>query len=281
MNVLFVCTGNTCRSPMAEGYLNSLNLEGVYAKSTGLSFAGEPASLNSVNVMKEIGIDISRHRSSCITASHIQWADSIVCMTEQHSKVLCNMGIDSKKISVLKGGIPDPFGMDITVYRKCRDCITEAVRKQFSVVIPSTAVVEDISQITDIVKIEEACFSQPWSENSLKESFLNGTQFIFVQENSKKVGYAGINIVADEGYITNIGVLPDCRNRGIATLIMSEIIRIALKKELSFVSLEVRKSNEKAIRLYDKFGFSQEGIRKKFYTHPTEDALIFTRRFKV
>jgi len=85
--------------------------------------------------------------------------------------------------------------------------------------------------------------------------------------------------VLDEGYVTNIGVLPDFRRRGIGAKIVKELIDFSVEKALSFLSLEVRVSNLAAIELYKSFGFEEVGKRKNFYRLPNEDALIMTRYF--
>lgn len=123
--IIFVCTGNTCRSPMAEGYLKSKKKAGYEIISRGLSADGSPAAANSVNVMLEKGIDITAHTSRQMTYSDTEGADAIVCMSTSHADLLEALGIDKLKIYVL--GIADPFGGDINTYRVCRDEIFEAV----------------------------------------------------------------------------------------------------------------------------------------------------------
>jgi ribosomal-protein-alanine N-acetyltransferase len=279
MNILFVCTGNTCRSPMAEGYLKSLALSGVKTKSVGMSFSGDPASQNSVQVMSEIGIDISLHRSAVITASHIDWADRIYCMTDSHKAALLGAGINKGKLFVLGEGIPDPFGRDINAYRQCRDEIIRAVDSIDFSAQSAVCIMSDESEADGIEAIEKQCFSKPWSKKSITESFLHGTRFFIYKEQGKTVGYMGISCILDEGYITNIAVLPKRRRKGIASALLEFCLEYAKEKELSFVSLEVRKSNLAAIKLYEKFGFIIEGERKNFYECPTENALLMTRRF--
>ena len=278
MNVLFVCTGNTCRSPMAEGYLNSLALKDVTAKSVGMSFSGDMVAENSVIAMSELGIDISRHRSTAITMDHIYWADKIICMTASHRNSLLSLGVSKEKLSVLGGGIPDPFCGDITVYRDCRDTIIKAIDELFN--MPVISFMDDETVADDIEIIEKQCFSTPWSKKAILESYSHGTRFILAKVGSKTVGYMGISTVLDEGYITNIAVLPEFRKRGIASAILDFCVDFSKQNKLSFITLEVRESNENAIKLYEKFGFVKEGTRKNFYTNPTENALILTRRFK-
>ena len=124
-NIVFVCTGNTCRRPMAEGYLKNKKTAGYSISSRGLCADGSPASENSVAVMKEIGLDISSHISRQMIYSDAEKADVIVCMSSSHADLLESLGIDKLKVHIL--GISDPYGQEISVYRTCRDEITEAI----------------------------------------------------------------------------------------------------------------------------------------------------------
>lgn len=123
--IIFVCTGNTCRSPMAEGYLKSKKGAGYEIISRGLSADGGPAAENGVAVMKEAGIDISSHLSRQLSYDDLEGADAIVCMSASHAELLEALGIDKLKIFVL--GINDPFGGDMDTYRTCRNEIFDAV----------------------------------------------------------------------------------------------------------------------------------------------------------
>lgn len=274
MNVLFVCTGNTCRSPIAEGYLKSLNLKDTFVKSRGLCADGAPVSENSLLVMQEIGIDISSHISKQITKEDIDWADKIICMSPSHLTILQN--ICKNKLSVLGFGISDPFGCDIETYRNCRDQIIKEIDVLFK---EFTVIPLEEKYIAKIAELEKVCFSCAWSENAILDSFKAGTKFFVAMSNDNVLGYAGINAILDEGYITNVAVFPEHRKKGVATSIMNSIFCFAKENNLSFVSLEVRPSNTAAILLYEKFGFKVEGRRKNFYTSPSEDALIMTKRF--
>ena len=279
MNVIFVCTGNTCRSPMAEGYLKSKNLNNVTVISRGFS-ADESANPNSVAVMSEVGIDISNHISSCITTDNIKDADAIICMTESHKQILMTSGCDKNNIYILSGGIPDPFGCDIDTYRKCRDNIFAGIDKLindgfFDEITIGVATPEDIAYIANI---EKACFSCPWSHNAILESMTAGTAFYIARIDNKIAAYMGLSKIAGEGYVTNIAVLPEYRRKGVGKTLLQYVINDC-ENELEFISLEVRVSNDTAISLYNKFGFIEAGRRKRFYTHPDEDALIMTKTF--
>ncbi len=275
MNILFVCTGNTCRSPMAEGYLKHKKLPDVFVKSAGLGENGYPASGNSIEVMGEVGIDISSHISSTVNKQLINWADKIICMTASHKAILSSMGVQKNKLSVLGKGISDPFGQSVYFYRAARDEIFEGIDSLFDStrILPATA--EDV---TDIAEIERLCFSSPWSETAIKEAMANANCFFKAVKGSKTVGYVSFYTVLDEGYINNIAVLPELRQQGIASLLMNRVVDFIGEKALSFMTLEVRASNKAAINFYEKFGFKKEGERKNFYTDPQENALIMTRR---
>jgi ribosomal-protein-alanine N-acetyltransferase len=93
------------------------------------------------------------------------------------------------------------------------------------------------------------------------------------------VGYAGVQVILDEGYITNIAVRPECRRQGIAAKLLQVFMDFAKANQLSFLTLEVRASNYDAIALYGSRGFRSMGRRKNYYEHPREDALIMTREF--
>lgn len=275
MNILFVCTGNTCRSPMAEGYLNH---KGTHtAKSAGLFAGGEKISQNSADVLGELNINISSHISCPITKELIDWADKIYCMGDSHRQALKSIGISEEKLFILGNGIPDPFGQDISVYRECRDDIIREIDKIFPNITVRRADMKSDAQ--KVHQLEELCFSSPWSAKALIDSQQNGTVFFVAEINQKIAGYIGIDTVLDEGYITNIAVFPEFRKMGVGSKLMSETKNFATNNGLSFLSLEVRESNLGAQSLYKKFGFEVEGKRKNFYKDPTEDALIFTKRF--
>ena len=123
--IIFVCTGNTCRSPMAEGYLKSKKRKDLDVISRGLAADGSRVSENSVIAMNEIGIDISGHTSKQLTFSDIGESSVFICMSSSHADVLEGLGIDKMNIHVI--GICDPYGADAETYKKCRDEIIEGI----------------------------------------------------------------------------------------------------------------------------------------------------------
>ena len=122
--IIFVCTGNTCRRPMAEAlFRNGLTVcerEQLEVKSYGLSVLGsDPASKHAITVMADRGIDISTHRSTPLTYFAVNNAKLIVCMTESHSRALLSIGVPIDKIITLN--VSDPFGGTEEDYRRCAD----------------------------------------------------------------------------------------------------------------------------------------------------------------
>ena len=135
------------------------------------------------------------------------------------------------------------------------------------------------SHIGEIARLEKECFSTPWSEQTIEDAFKTGTRFFVAQKDNSVLGYVGISAILDEGYITNVAVFPEARQQGVASALLNSLFEFAKENSLSFISLEVRESNNAAISLYQKFGFKTEGKRKNFYSAPQEDALIMTKRF--
>lgn len=129
-------------------------------------------------------------------------------------------------------------------------------------------------------QLERMCFSRPWSKKMLAEELDNQCAAFLVAvepETEKAVGYAGLLVVADEGYITNVAVDPSCRRQGVAAQLLQVFDNFAKGNHLAFLTLEVRPSNAAAIALYEGFGFREVGRRRNYYDLPKEDALILTK----
>ncbi|RPF47525.1 ribosomal-protein-alanine N-acetyltransferase [Hydrogenoanaerobacterium saccharovorans] len=135
--------------------------------------------------------------------------------------------------------------------------------------------------IERLAEIETECFSTPWSYESLAAELSNPLAVFLVAEyEGNLAGYVGMTQVIDEGYMANLAVTPKYRRHGVAHALLEELMQHAREQELSFITLEVRKSNEAARHLYESFEFEVAGERKQFYVNPVEDALIMTRTFK-
>ncbi len=137
-----------------------------------------------------------------------------------------------------------------------------------------------IEHIPQIAALERACFSRPWSEESLQGELWNDSAVVIVAEgeDGTVLGYAGLQTVLDEGYINNVAVDEKFRRQGVADELIAAFVRFGQAK-LAFLTLEVRASNAPAIGLYAKHGFVEVGRRKNYYDDPKEDALLMTLFF--
>ncbi len=133
LKILFVCTGNTCRSPMCEAIFNhDYGSENVKSASAGLSADGSAVSENAVLALAEIGIETKGRRSRNVTEDDIRSADAVICVSKSHAYALSVRFLDYKdKIMYMPADITDPFGGDIDVYRACRDDISAVFRLIF------------------------------------------------------------------------------------------------------------------------------------------------------
>lgn len=284
MKILFLCTGNTCRSPLAEGIMNKMAEEmklPIIAESAGLAaFGGDEVSHGSVLAAKAMGVDISAHRSRPFSLYMTEEYDLFAVMTESHKAALEGY-IPEEKIRVLGGGVPDPYGGDEKTYLECAEKISDGIRElinELSVVRihPMTE-----SDVDGIEEIEKECFSEPWSREGIKSELSNETARFFVAYYMGEIaGYLGMHIVLDECYIANIAVKEKFRRMGIGNALLIKGEERAKEENCAFISLEVRVSNEKAIALYRKRGYNEMGERKNFYSSPTENALIMTKDFQ-
>lgn len=134
--------------------------------------------------------------------------------------------------------------------------------------------------ISQIAMLEKECFSQPWSENALLQELENeGSHFLVAEYNSEVAGYIGVQEICGEAYVTNVAVFSRFRKNGIGKALIDAASKGAFQRSCEFITLEVRQSNQSAISLYEASGFEKVGIRKSFYSHPTEDAVLYTKYF--
>lgn len=131
--------------------------------------------------------------------------------------------------------------------------------------------------LPSVAELERACFFSPWSEQALRLLVEDGALGAVCMEDQRVVAYAGMTTALDEGALTNVATHPDFRRRGCAEAALGFLLAEAEKRGITRFSLEVRESNLGAIRLYEKFGFALAGKRPRFYTHPSETALVMIR----
>jgi ribosomal-protein-alanine N-acetyltransferase len=134
------------------------------------------------------------------------------------------------------------------------------------------------ADLPDVRAIEAQSFSNPWSESTFRGEIQNTSisfPLVVVQRPGDKViGYIIFWLVGEDVQINNVAVHPEFRGRGIGESLLRHIIAKVRGKGVTFISLEVRISNEPAVGLYKKLGFEVLGVRKNYYTNPDEDALL-------
>lgn len=282
MHITFVCTGNTCRSPMAEGIFNSIinerNLKDFSCESCGIyAYPGDEVTPEAVEAVKKYGADISSHRSRAFSRYIIDNTDLFVCMTASHAAAVKTIA-PNKKTVVL--GVSDPYGGNAAVYDACAAQIKASLDILTDLL---TVKITDFckADVRSVYELEKECFSSPWSIEGIEAELDNDTaHFLCAKSGDKVMAYLGVHEVAGEAYISNIAVSAPYRKNGIASSLMDKAERNAKERECEFISLEVRKSNSAAISLYKKRGYTVRGERKDFYSEPKEDALIMTLDLK-
>lgn len=129
-----------------------------------------------------------------------------------------------------------------------------------------------------IAAAEEACFSEPWSEQAVRDYFAYPYNHALIALNDKKmIGYITYTVLAGEAQIANVAVLPEHRRHGVASAMLVELERLAVEQCFDRMTLEVRQSNQAALALYGASGFVEVGTRRGYYRHPTEDAVLMDK----
>ena len=154
---------------------------------------------------------------------------------------------------------------------KENDRTTEAAAQREAVTVTDA----DIPQIAEL---ERVCFSDPWSEETLRDSLENALyRFVAVKDGARVLGYAGMFLTIPEAQIANIAVAPDMRRQGLGRLLLQGLVREAAEAGAKVVFLEVREHNAGAIALYEQEGFVRVGMRKNYYEKPVENGYIYMR----
>ena len=134
--------------------------------------------------------------------------------------------------------------------------------------------------IDDVLAIEEAAFTNPWTRAMyLAELENTGVSFCFLARdaNRRAVGFCSFWRVVDELHINNLAVLPELRRSGIGSTLLAFVLKQGDQLGARRATLEVRRSNDAARLLYERFGFAVAGVRPEYYSKPVEDALILWR----
>ncbi len=143
----------------------------------------------------------------------------------------------------------------------------------------------EVKHADGVTFVDEESFSVPWrKEDFICEAKKGDKAIYYVAIDTEKdmvVGYAGMWHIINEGHITNVAVLHDYRRQGIGDCFMEKLIAVANEREMIGITLEVRMNNTAAQKLYHKYGFRSEGIRKNYYADTKEDAVIMWKYFPI
>ena len=135
------------------------------------------------------------------------------------------------------------------------------------------------SHVSAVAELEKQNFSEPWPDIAVRSELTNKLALWLVAlDGETVVGYVGSQTVLQEADMMNIAVADSHRRRGIARMLVEELIR---QLDAYQLTLEVRASNAPAIALYESLGFTQVGLRKNYYHKPKEDALILRKEWKI
>jgi [ribosomal protein S18]-alanine N-acetyltransferase len=154
----------------------------------------------------------------------------------------------------------------------------EAFRRTMSGPMPETVKIRGMltSDIARIGEIEKECFTTPWTEEAFYNELMHNhfAHYVVMEWNDLIIGYAGLWTILDEAHVTNIAIIEAYRGRKLGDRLMMELMSLAMVRGMKRITLEVRVSNTVAQRLYEKYGFYPEGVRRGYYSDNGEDAII-------
>lgn len=134
------------------------------------------------------------------------------------------------------------------------------------------------NEIADVAALERHIFSDAWTENGIRETLYQENGIVLsIWKGEFLAGYVILYYVLDEGEIARIAIDSACRRQGVAGRLLERLSKICEVKGIRRLMLEVRTSNEAAISFYKKSGFTEDGVRKGYYTNPCEDAILMSK----
>lgn len=134
----------------------------------------------------------------------------------------------------------------------------------------------DERDLVRILRIEKECFTDPWSINLFRGALAEPHTRIFVLEDEEEgvLGYTVSAVVLDEGSLDNLAVTASKRGQGYGRMLLENVLTDAQNNGVKRFFLEVRESNGKAVKLYEKAGFKRLAVRRAYYQDPVEDAIV-------
>lgn len=133
--------------------------------------------------------------------------------------------------------------------------------------------------LEQVAQLEKVCFTENWSYRLLEAGIHSPYDIYYVFEQEERIlGYCCLRVLAGEGEIQRIAVLPENRRLGVGRKMMEAMVNYAIANHVYAISLEVREGNLGARKLYESFEFKEEAVRKGYYHNPAEDAVIMWRR---
>lgn len=139
----------------------------------------------------------------------------------------------------------------------------------------------DESNTDQLIALEKLCFAYHWTPEQFRLGLRDGAYTVLgIFDNANLAGYIAFSLIEDEMEILNLAVHPDFRRQGLGTALLGRAFEICREKGIAKSFLDVKESNQGALNLYAKFGYTQIGVRKKYYPDTKENALLFRYDFK-
>lgn len=135
-----------------------------------------------------------------------------------------------------------------------------------------------LDHVPHVLHIERDAYPEPWTFNMLRDEVDQASRyFCLMYEQDILVGYGGFWMLLDEAHITRVTIVSEQRGRGLSRILTHHILDKAVASGARYARLEVRENNTPALRLYDGLGFIRDGLRKGYYQHTNENAILMSK----
>ena len=253
------------------------NLEAIIA-SAGLSvWPDAPAQPHAIKAAAELGADIAQHPARQATPELLAAADFVVCLGAGHARHIVPF-ISREKIRILGGGIADPYGGDLALYRACAHQINQSLSALLPDILCLAKIVPaEKAHLPALAELERQCFTPPASEAKLREKLASNSFHGYVaQLDGEIAGFLGVDEIAGEAFVDDLAVFEPFRRKGIASALLARAETEAILRGCEKIHIECREGNAAALRLYQARGYAHVGHRKNYYESPREDAILMT-----